>query len=107
MDSNSPYITACCTNVITPSSTVVLPDVVKFKRDGKVVGRLSATIDFKDLDPELHHNAIQLLQQMPVCLYLESSIISPPVKPSVPEPYHRVNQWPLAWKKIKKIIGLS
>ena len=85
MDSNSPYITTSSTNIVNHSSTVVLQDVVKFKRDGEVIGRLSATVDFKDLDPELHQDAIRLLQQMPVCLYMQSAIIVPPVKPAANE----------------------
>ena len=101
MDSQSLYTTSSSNNIVNNSSTVVVKDVVSFKKDGQVIGKLDAEIDFKDLAPELHVHAIQLLQQMPRCLHLpsertaeESQVVDRAV-----EPVGSV------WQKIKNYLG--
>jgi len=82
---------------------VLLKDIVQFKRGSKVIGSIDAKIDFSDLSPELHHSAMQLLQQMPVSLMLAvDEVPSTTVRDTYPpEPKVRVNQWPHAWKRVK------
>ena len=97
---NDKYFTnAPMNNVISNhSTTVLLQNIVKFKKGNEIIGKLDATIDFKDLSPELHQSALQLLQQMPVCLY---TAVDEPAndleRPRAPEP----DRVPTLWQRIK------
>ncbi len=43
------------------NTTVTVKDAVTFSRSGVVVGRLDATYDFKNLDPELQDYALMVI----------------------------------------------
>jgi len=88
-------------HIIHQSSTVVLQDLIQFKNGGEVVGTLDATIDFKDLSPEFHQDAIQLLMRMPVSLHLPSEQSNK----QFPESVREDKQVESVWQKIKKIFG--
>ena len=98
------YFTTSPSNlVINTGSNVLLKDIITFTKDGKTVGQLDAMIDFKDLNPELHMDAIHLLNGLRQNLYLPSELVpadSHPVEPAAQE-------LGTVWKKIKKILGLS
>lgn len=46
---------------IPPRSEIVVANAVVFEQDGKVVAKVSATYDTKDLPPELHHLFFQVV----------------------------------------------
>lgn len=97
------YITTAPSNlVVNTGSKVLLEGIVSFTKDGKTIGKLDAIIDFKDLNPDLHMDAIQLLNGLRRNLHLPSDLVpaeSQPVEPSAQE-------LGTVWKKIKKIVGL-
>lgn len=101
MDTN--YFTAPSDNIVQNlPPTVLLKDIVKFKRGSKVIGSIDAKIDFSDLSPELHQSALQLLQRMPMTLMLASDEVPTPVESTYPpESKVRVNQWPHVWQQVK------
>jgi len=104
MSMDKTHFTTSDTNlVVNTGSKVLLHDIVSFTQDGKTVGKLDATIDFSDLSPELHMNAIQILQKMPVSLMLAVDEVPPTTVRDTypPEPKVRVNQWPHAWQRVK------
>ena len=99
MDSESMFTQSPSTNVIVNhSTTVLLQDLLVFKRDGKVIGKLDATIDFKDLAPELHESAIKLLNRMPTTLYMVSEETANDSKESSLEEEKELES---VWQKIK------
>lgn len=84
--------------IINQSSTVLLQNVIVFKEGGKVVGKLDAQIDFKDLAPELHMSVIKLLNQMPVTLYSSVDSFANDSKESFPVEEKELES---VWQKIK------
>ena len=89
-------------NIINNSTTVCLQDIVIFQRDGEIIGKLDAQIDFKDLAPELHGHAVQLLSGMPISLQLASERI--PTNSPEFEPEPELKPLESIWQKIKNYL---
>lgn len=59
---------------IPANSEVVVPNAITFEQDGKVVAKVSATYDTKDLPPELHQLFFQLVDRHCHRLMLPSAL---------------------------------
>lgn len=58
-------------NTIQSGSTVVtLNGILRLRKGSEIVGELDAQIDFKDLSPEYHQTALNMLMRMGHELYL-------------------------------------
>lgn len=60
--------------ICNSSSEVTVSNIITITRDGKVIGKLDAKLDFSELAPELHEDAIGLLCGMSLNYHLPPTL---------------------------------
>jgi hypothetical protein len=74
MDSDNIYSDSRDRLLVDSGTKVTVPDMIVFERDGKVIGKLDAQLDFGDLAPELHQQTIQILGTLRRHIYQPSHL---------------------------------